>query len=89
MIENQNGKTIQACRLNMCMTLRKFASFIGTSTRRMRAIENGTDPKPRKENRVYRVDERGIRTYKDMPVRDILFDLNQQQARVLKFLASL
>lgn len=86
-----DGQLITWMRESVGMSRRKLASKIGTSRRRIVAVETDTDVKPRKEKRVWRslfVPFLGyaVRCYTDWPVRDTSFDLKQQQTRCIKFL---
>lgn len=88
-----NGQLITGIRETLGWSRRKLASKFGTSTRKVVAMETDTDPQPRKENRVFRMLfipflGYSVRSYTDLPVRDVNFDLNQQQARMLQFLSS-
>ena len=87
------GQEIAKIRESLGWTRRELASRYGTSTRRIRAIETDSDPKPRKEDprhcQVF-IPYLGYQVHHFYrgPVTDRNFDLKQQQTRILGWLTA-
>jgi len=85
------GEEIREMRERFGWSRRKLASKYGTSRRRIVAVEDCGNPKPKKEqprHSMVFVPMLGynIHCFEKLPVSDRNFDLKQQQSRVMHYL---
>ncbi len=85
------GQEIAQTRELLGWSRRKLASKYGTSTRRIAAVEEDRDPKPRKEEPNHQMVfipflGYAVHYFSRRPVADRNFDLRQWQTRVLTYL---
>lgn len=87
-----DGESVQQMREQLGWSRRKLASKYGTTRRRIRAIENNCDPKPKKEQSVHKkcfIPFLGYEVFlfTKRPIADRSFDLEQQTRNVFNFIS--